>query len=85
MDGQSGLARRLGSIDLYDASAREAAHAEGVVEAHRSGRYHVYILDIVVAELHYGPLAIILLDLLHCGSEGVEACLLGVYGLFIFF
>src|SRR4029077_12929963 len=62
---ESRLARRLGAVDLDDAPARHATHAEGRVEADRTGRDDVDrdVRDFL-AELHDRALAELLLDLL---------------------
>ena len=68
---EGGLARRLGSVDLDDAAARQAADAERDVEAERPRRDDV---DVAhgdrVAEAHHGALAELFLDLAQrCGQR----------------
>ena len=82
--GKSGLARRFRAVDLYDASPRIAPYAERVVESYRPRRYHVDILDLLVAELHYGSASIAFLYVTHGLGEGVEFGLYRV-GLFVLF
>jgi hypothetical protein len=73
--GQRGLAARLGAVDLGDASARNAAHAERHVEAEAARADGQDIELGFRAELHDGALAELLLDLTHRGFEGLELVL----------
>jgi hypothetical protein len=52
MNGQCGLAARLGAVDLDDAPAGITAHAQCKVEPYRACGYHLDVLDVVVAQLH---------------------------------
>ena len=64
LQGQRRLARRLGAVDLDHAPARESAHAQGQVEAERSGGDHGDVAHVrLLAEFHDGALAELLLDL----------------------
>ena len=67
---QGGLPRRLRAEDLDDPPARDAAHAEREVEGERPGGDRVDLDRAVVAELHHGALAELLLDLGHRRLEG---------------
>ncbi len=61
---QRRLARRLGTEDLHDAPAREAADAKRVVDADGAGGDGVDRLDgALLPEAHDRPLAELLLDL----------------------
>jgi hypothetical protein len=59
------LARTLGTEDLDDPSARDAADAERDVERQRAGRDggHPHVHG-VLAQFHHGAFAVLLLDLL---------------------
>jgi len=57
------LAARLGAVDLDDAPAGDAAHAEGHVEAQRPRGDHGHVDDLLAAEAHDGALAELALDL----------------------
>ena len=60
------LPRGLGSVNLDDASAREAAHAERQVEGQHAGGNRVDLdLGRAVAQLHHRFLAVSLFDLSH--------------------
>src|SRR5881396_2098036 len=64
LERERGLARRLGPVDLDHTPARDAADAEGNVEAERAGRKAGDVLrQRLLAELHDGALAELLLDL----------------------
>ena len=52
VDGQGGLTRGFGTVDLDDASAGITAHTQCVVKADRAGGDDLDILDVVVAQLH---------------------------------
>ena len=64
VQGQRRLAARLGTVDLYDPAARDAADAERQVERHAPGRDGRDVLHqrFVAAETHDGALAELLLD-----------------------
>src|SRR6476646_8221136 len=63
---QRRLARRLRSVDLDDAPARQAAHAQRDVEAARTARDHLHLgRGHPLAETHDAPLAELLLDRRH--------------------
>jgi hypothetical protein len=64
VERQRGLAGGLRAVDLDDAAAREAAHAERDVERHGAGgdRRHVLHQRLLVAEPHDRALAERLLD-----------------------
>ena len=64
VQGERGLARRLGAVDLDDAPARQAAHAKREVEPERAGRDGVDLdRALALAEAHDGALAERALDL----------------------
>ena len=54
VDGQRGLTRRFGAVDLDDTSARKTAHAESGVQRYRTGGYHLYVFYCIVTQTHYG-------------------------------
>jgi hypothetical protein len=71
------LARRLRPVDLDHPAARQAADAEGDVEAERSGRDDLDVVDdLALAEPHDRALAVLLLDLRESGRQG-----LGFFGI----
>jgi len=63
MVDEGGLARGLGAEDLDDASARDAADAEGDVEGERPGRQALDVGRGMVAHAHDAALAVLALDL----------------------
>src|SRR5688572_14137400 len=64
VQGQRGLARGLGTVDLDDAAARHAADAQGQVQGKRSGRNGLDAhLARAVAQFHDGLFSVGLLDL----------------------
>ena len=73
LESQRGLAGRLRPVDLDDAAARQAADAEGDVEAERACRQRLDLDALVGAEPHDRALAVHLLDL---GERGLERLLL---------
>ena len=63
MQSQRCLARAFRPIDFNNPALRQAANAEGDIQAQRTGRDRLHVdLMIVRAELHYGALAELLLD-----------------------
>src|SRR5204862_1965711 len=65
-------ARRLRPVDLDDPAARQAADAEGDVEAERAGRDDLDVVDdLTLAEPHDRALAMLLLDLRESGRQGL--------------
>ena len=73
LQGQRGLARRLGPEDLDDAAAGDAADAQRVVDADRSGRDAGHRGDRALPEPHDGALAELFLDLAHRHVDGLVA------------
>jgi hypothetical protein len=70
LQAQRRLARRLGTVDLDDAPARQAADAERDVEPERAGRDDRQVVrDLRLAHLHDRALAELLLDLRQRGGE----------------
>src|SRR5262249_4729120 len=73
LERERGLARRLGPEDFDDAAARDAADAEGVIDADGSGRNRLDRLDgPLLAQAHDRALAKLLLNL----AEGNVDCFL---------
>src|ERR1041384_7211570 len=68
LEGQGRLARGLRTVDLDHPAARQAADAEGEVQAERARGHHVDIPDRRVVHLHDRALAELLLDLGKRGS-----------------
>ncbi len=62
VQGQRGLARRLGTEDFHHAAARQSAHAQGQVEPHRAGGNHGNVAGIGAPERHDGTLAKLLFN-----------------------
>ena len=62
MQGQGGLARGFGAVDLDDATAGVAAHSQCLVQADRSCRDGIHFLDAVIVHAHDGTGAEGLLD-----------------------
>jgi hypothetical protein len=61
-----------GPVDLDHPAARQAADAEGDVEAERSGRDDLDVVDdLALAEPHDRALAVLLLDLRESGLQGL--------------
>ncbi len=74
VQGQGGLARRLGAVDLDDATTRQATHAQGDVQAQRTRRHRVDVArSVVVAQPHDRALAELLVDLVECQLERLVA------------
>ena len=70
LQAQRRLARRLRSVDLDDAAARQPADAQRDVEAERAGRDHrQVVLDLGLAHFHDRALAELLFDLCQRGGE----------------
>jgi hypothetical protein len=74
MEGEGGLARGLGAVDLGDAAARDAADAGGRVQIDGPGGDGGHLdPDGVRAHAHDGPFAELLLDLGDGQSESLPA------------
>jgi hypothetical protein len=70
LEGERGLAGRFRAVDLDHAAARQAAHAEGHVEAERAGGDHLDgAVHVRVAHAHDRALAELLLDLREGGRQ----------------
>ncbi len=81
LQGQRGLAGRFRPEDLDDATARQAADAERVVDADRAGRDGFHGRDgVALPEAHDGALAKLLLDLADGHVEGLDPFLSFVDG-----
>lgn len=63
VQGDRGLTRGLGAVDLHDPAARQAADAERHVQRDRAGRDHLDGGSGVIAQAHHRPLAELPLDL----------------------
>ena len=85
MDGQGGLTARLGTVDLDDAAARQAAHAQRIVKTDGARRDDVDLLVGTVAQLHDGALAIALLYLVQRALEHFQLLQLQGIGVGCFF
>jgi hypothetical protein len=58
LQGQRGLAGRFRAVDLDDAAARQAAHAQGNVQAQRAGGDDLDVFDhLAFTQAHDGALA----------------------------
>jgi hypothetical protein len=69
---QRGLARRFRAVDFDHAAARQAAHAQGDVQAQRAGGDDLDVLDdLALAQAHDGALAELLFDLGQRGLQGL--------------
>ncbi len=80
LQGERGLAARLRAVDLDHPAARQAADAEGDVEAERAGGDDLDVVDdLALAEAHDRALAELLLDLRQGGLQGLG--FFGVEGL----
>ncbi len=76
---QRGLARRLRAVDFHHAATRQAADAQGDVQAQRAGGDHLDVLnDLALAQAHDGALAKLLLNLRQRCSQSLG--LFGVHG-----
>jgi hypothetical protein len=76
LERQRRLARRLRAVDLDDAAARDAADAEGVVDADRAGGDGLHgDAGAVLAEAHDRALAELLFNLADGDIEGLVAFL----------
>ena len=73
---EGGLARRLGAVDLGDAAPRQATDAQGEIERQRPRGDGLDGHRALLAHLHDGALAELLLDL----PEGHVECLLTIHG-----
>ena len=85
MDGQGGLTRRLGTVDLDDASAGETAHTEGRVQSDTAGGDHLHVFYLLVAQFHDGTFAEVFLYLRHGGLQGFQLAVLHIGHFFFFF
>jgi hypothetical protein len=74
MQGERGLSRGLGAVDLDDAAARQPADAEGDIERDGPRGDDLDRSAVFAAEAHHRPLAELAIDLGECGFE----CLLAV-------
>ncbi len=83
LQGQRGLARGLGPVDLDHPAARQAAHAEGQVQAQRPGGDHLDVLDGLGVHPHDGALAVLLFDLRQRRRQCLRLVL--VHLLYLFF
>ena len=72
VDGQGGLTRGFGTVDLDDASAGITAHAQGIVQADGACGDDLDVLDVVVAQLHDRPAAESFAYLVHSHLQGFE-------------
>src|SRR3990170_1582616 len=63
MQRQGGLAARLGAVDLGDAPAGNAAHADGRIQVDRPGRDEIHPNPRFLPHSHDRALAEVLLDL----------------------
>ena len=81
VEGHGGLTRGLRPEDLDDTAAGDAADTQSHVQRQRARVDSLHSHAGVVAQLHDGALAEILLDLLHGGLEGLALLLaVGVKG-----
>ena len=71
VQGQGGLARGLGAVDLNDAPLGNAADAQGHIQGQGAGGNGLYIGLGVIAVAHDGALAVQALDLLHGPLQGL--------------
>ncbi len=69
VERQCGLAGGFRSVDFDDPAARDAADAERKVQAHAACRNVFDLHLLLVAELHDGALAVLLLDLTDRGLK----------------
>src|SRR5476649_1672794 len=70
LQGQRGFARRFRAVDFHHAAARQAADAQRDIEAERTGRHDLHVLDRRVGvHAHYGAFAELLLDLGQRGGQ----------------
>ena len=69
MEGQSGLAGGLRSIDLHDPALGYAANPQRQVQRQRPGGDGLHHHAGVLAQTHDGPLAVGLFDLSHAGFQ----------------
>ncbi|CAB4957711.1 unannotated protein [freshwater metagenome] len=69
MHGECGFTRRLGTVDLDDATAGQTADAEGEIEGEGTGRDGVDLHAALLAHFHDRALAELLLDLTECHVE----------------
>jgi hypothetical protein len=74
VEADGGLARALGPEDLDDPAARDPADPQGDVERQRPGRDGLHLhVHRVLAELHDGAPAVLLLDLLERDLQDLVA------------
>jgi hypothetical protein len=72
LQGQRGLARGLGAVDLDHPTARQAANAERDVQAQRAGGDDLDVFDhFAIGQAHDRALAELLFDLCQCGLQGL--------------
>ena len=72
VEGQGGLTRTFGTVNLDDTSAGEAANAEGGIEADAAGGDDIHFFHLLVAELHDRAFAVVFLNFGHSGLQGTE-------------
>ena len=70
---QRRLARTFRAVNLDDAPARHAAHAERAVDEDVAGGDDLHVHHLAVAQTHDGPLAVILGDLLEGNVQVLAA------------
>ncbi len=81
LERERGLARRFRPVDLDDAPARQAADAEGEVQAERAGGDDLdALLDVLVAHAHDRALAELAFDLGERGLQGLRLVLVHLGG-----
>ena len=77
LQGQRGLARGFRAVDLDHPAARQAAHAQGHVQAQRAGGDHLDVFNrLALAQAHDRAFAELLFDLRQRGLQG-----LGFFGI----
>src|SRR3712207_205675 len=72
VDGQCCLTGTFRSVDLYDTSFRETAHAERRVKANTARGNDLHILYILIAHAHDRPFSEVFLYLRHCHLQCFE-------------
>ena len=71
--GESGLTRRLGTVDLDDTATGQTTHAECEVERQCTRGHHLDGQGTLLAHPHDGTLAVLLVDLGQCHFECLVA------------
>ena len=84
VNGQCGLTRTLGAINLNDTTFGVSAYAQSGVEGDTACRYYLYVFNMLVAKLHDRPLTKVFLYLCHGRLQSLQFAFLHQRHVFVF-